>query len=240
MFLDAYKEIIRTKHRSKKFSDFIMDICSWYPLRMYETPSGIGVYPGNTRHAPTVSGDAFEENRGDIITRKLDTSRDFFEQFGELFQSVSLPGFHHYYGVENSAYSNHVSSTSSAYSSFHVTGDCEWVMYSLSTKIHATNIYNSTMSWMYSENIYQSLGIIGSTSVHYSKYIQDSRDIWFSTDLIGCQECISCHDMTNTSYAIDNITYPKEIYLTKKKELLKDTTSYDARYQTLRSIGKSR
>jgi hypothetical protein len=46
--------------------------------------------------------------------------------------------------------------------------------------------------------------------------------------------------MANTSYAIDNITYPKEIYLTKKKELLEDTTSYDERYQALRSIGKSR
>ena len=240
MKLQKYKDIIRSKHKEKNFMDFIEDVCSWYPLRMYKKWALYWVYPGNERHAPFISQETFEANRESLPSFSYDEKKSFFDQFTHLFRAIQLPGFHHYYSVENSEYSNHISSTSHAYSSFHVTGDCERVMYSLSTKIYAKNVYNSVMTWIYSENVYQSLGTIRSMNVYYSKYIQDSHDIWFSCDLIGCSECIFCHDQANISYAIDNVIYPKEIYEAKKQEILSRRWEFDHYYAVLAPLGKSR
>jgi hypothetical protein len=232
--LDPYKAIIKAKHKEKSFADFIHEICSWYPLAMHRTDGQISIYPDNSRHARVVSTREFEEHRDTLASADHIAGGDVFSEFGSLLRSISLPGFHHYYGVENSDYSNHISSTANAYASYHVTGDCENVLYSLSTKIHSTNIYNSTMSWIYSENVYQSLGVIQSTNIYYSRFVQNSRDIWFSTDLVGCSECIGCNDIENTSYAIDNVVYPKDIYLQKKAEILKDKSTYHSKYRSLR------
>ena len=63
-------------------------------------------------------------------------------------------------------------------------------------------------------------GITGSYKVYYSKYITDSSNIWFSTNLIGCEECILCDELENQKYCIKNRAYPKEEYFEKKEELM--------------------
>ncbi len=219
--------------------EFIRDICSWYPLAMYKVDGMVGIYPGNDRHAPMVTPEVFEKSRDSIPSILYDENRDFFSQFTLLFRSIALPGFHHYYSVENAEYSNHVSSTSHTYMSYHVTGDCERVMYSLSTKIHSVNVYNSTMTWAYSENVYQSIGIIWSSSIFYSKFIRDSRNIYFSSDLIGCSECIFCHDLENTAFAIENTIYSQEVYEEKKREILRKKWEFDLYYKGVKWIGKN-
>jgi hypothetical protein len=206
-------------------------------MKMYENSTWMSVYPWNIRHAPTVSGVIFEANREQIAEYTIMEKQSFFDAFQQLFLSIQLPWFHHYYEVENAPYSNHISSSANVYLSYHVTGNCENIMYSLSTKIHAKNVYNSVMSWMYSENVYQSLGILRSSNIFYSRFIQDSHNIWFSTDLVWCHDCIFCHDIQNISYAINNISYPKEVYFQKKDQILKNKEHFYTNYLKMPSIG---
>jgi hypothetical protein len=89
------------------------------------------------------------------------------------------------------------------------------------------------MVWNHSENIYMARGILNSSSIFYSSYINNSYNIRFSRNMTGCQECINCNNLTNQSYCIDNIPYPKEEYLAKKAELLRDTSTFESRYTSL-------
>lgn len=64
------------------------------------------------------------------------------------------------------------------------------------------------------------MAIIRSYNVFYSKYITDSSNIRFSTNLIACQECLFCDGLENQSYCIRNEQYTKDEYFEKKQILL--------------------
>ena len=78
------------------------------------------------------------------------------------------------------------------------------------------------MVWYNCENIFQSNCIVRSSFIFYSRYILDSSHIWFSTNLIGCHDCIYCEDLTNASYYIKNKQYSKEDFEFIKNKMLKD------------------
>lgn len=86
------------------------------------------------------------------------------------------------------------------------------------------------MVWINSDSIYQSNCILKCYNIFYSRYIHNSNNIWFSTNLIGCSECILCDGIENTSYAIQNKVYDKAEYFLKKSDLLKRKGLYTSLY----------
>ena len=79
--------------------------------------------------------------------------------------------------------------------------------------------------------------MISSYNIYYSRYINNSNNIWFSANLIGCSECIDCDNLDNASYYISNKKYSKEEYLVRKAEFLKDKSEYLQRYTKLSNTG---
>ncbi len=65
----------------------------------------------------------------------------------------------------------------------------------------------------------------------YSRYITNSANIWFSTNLIWCSECIGCDWLENQKYMIGNKQYTKVEYENKKQEILRDKQNFDANYR---------
>jgi hypothetical protein len=77
-----------------------------------------------------------------------------------------------------------VYNSKNAYLSTVVISNCENVLYSLSTKDNCTNVLNSIATWSNSENIYSCSGILNSFKIFYSRFINNSNNIWFSTNLV--------------------------------------------------------
>lgn len=51
--------------------------------------------------------------------------------------------------------------------------------------------------------------------------------------MTGCQECISCDNLDNKSYCIDNVQLSKEAYLEKKQLLLREKSAFEGRYLSI-------
>ncbi|MEI6774391.1 MAG: hypothetical protein WCL18_06490 [bacterium] len=89
------------------------------------------------------------------------------------------------------------------------------------------------MIWDNCTNVYNAVGIMKSYNVFYSRYIYNSSNIRFSSNLTGCTECIDCDSLENKSYCIANEQYTKEEFLEKKKELLTHKDGFYKIYSAL-------
>lgn len=127
-----------------------------------------------------------------------------------------------YINAENCDYAEAAWMSKNVYLSILAIGDCENILYTFYTQDNVKNVLNSVMVWDNSENIYFSTAVIQGYQVFYSKYIVNSSNIWFSTNLIGCKECISCENLENKEYYINNKEYSREEYFKKKAEILKN------------------
>jgi hypothetical protein len=111
--------------------------------------------------------------------------------------------------------------------------DCENIIYSLNVKGGCRDIYNSLYVQDTAEVVYYSTGVFKSSHIFYSKCIVDCYQMWFCSNMQGCQECVLCDGLTNQSYCISNKQYTKEDYVEKKAILLADRDTYLARYTQL-------
>jgi hypothetical protein len=89
------------------------------------------------------------------------------------------------------------------------------------------------MVYSESENVFNCAGVVKGYNIFYSKYIHNSSNVWFSSNLQGCNECIQCDGLVNMSYCIDNHSHPKEEYLVKKQELLTQKDQFENRFESL-------
>jgi hypothetical protein len=136
----------------------------------------------------------------------------------------------------NSDYADVVSKWNNIYlSSFIVNWD-EDVAYSFWVNDNCKRIFNSTIVSNHSENTYFSLAIYNSFKIFYSKYINNSSDIWFSANLLWCKDCIFCNDLENVSYYIENVSYEKEEYKLKLQEILKNKDKFHEYYLRISKI----
>jgi hypothetical protein len=106
------------------------------------------------------------------------------------------------------------------YLSFVIGYDAENIAYSAYCYVNIRNIYNSFLCSVNNANLYMCGSVTESYNIFYSRYINHSSNIWFSTNLIGCEECILCDGLENTKYAIRNIVYDEVVYQKKKIELM--------------------
>jgi hypothetical protein len=126
-----------------------------------------------------------------------------------------------------------------AYISFIVINNCENVLYSVSIKDNSKDILNSLSVWDSSSIIYTSTWILRSFKIFYSRYISNSNNIWFSSNLIWCSECIFCDDLENQRYCINNIKLEKEEYFKQKEETLKNKNKFEVFFAKVNKIWKN-
>ena len=103
----------------------------------------------------------------------------------------------------------------------------ENIFYSCFSYWNITNIHNSFFVTNIADNVYFCSTVWNNNyNIFYSRYITNCNNIWFSSNLIWCSECINCDDLQNKKYCIENKEYSKEEYLKKKKEILKDKKEF--------------
>ncbi len=217
--LKKREDKIHQLRSTSAWDDFILELASWYPVSFYNRWNVISVYPDSERVWWVVSSSVFEDSRHELPILE-EWNWDVFENFWSLMRKISLPNTHHYSLAENAQYANIVSTSKNVYLSFWVTWWCENVMYSLSSKINSSSVFDSVMVRMWSDQVYWSSCVFNSYQIFYSRSIVDSHAIWYSENLIWCHECIWCIWLENQSYHIDNISYSKDEYFARKEFVL--------------------
>jgi hypothetical protein len=233
---------MQEKRRGTPWRDFLKEICSWYSIVFYKNNNKISIYSEARKLDLTLSTKEFEDYVDTLTKQWLDYNWDisFFQNFQKLFNVTKLPALRIGSSCENSNYANNVVWWSkNVYLSHNIITSCENVLYSIVIKEKSINVLNSVMVIDGSENIYFSNGIINGFNIFYSRFINNCSNIWLSTNLTGCQECILSHDLNNQSYCIENVQYEKEIYFTKKKEILKHKEKFFYQYLALGYKGMS-
>lgn len=220
--LSHYNTVIQDFYKKMDFDIFVRTIASWYPLQLYKDRGIVSIYPDTQRKQEVLTPQTFEAQRDELINNGFSYTPDigFMEQFHVLFIQTPVPSFHHFSWTENCDYANHISNTKNSYLSFHATGECEDVYYSIATKIWSKNIFNSIMSRIQSENIYRSIGVIQSYNIFYSKYIKDSNNLRFCSNCLWCEECLLCDNLQNQKYHIRNQPLSQEEYANEKEKIL--------------------
>lgn len=163
---------------------------------------------------------------------EYDFNKSFFDNFRGLIAKVPFPNVFHIWLVEDSRWADTVRASKHIYLSQIVILDCENVLYSFFVKENSRNILNSVFVIWNNDNVYQSIGVFNSYNVFYSRYINNCSDIWFSSNLTWCRECIFCDWLENKSYCIENKQYTKEEYFKRKQEILKNKDKFEDWYKT--------
>ena len=149
--------------------------------------------------------------------RPYDFSKSFFEQMREMLGQVPWMAL----GVEeptmvNSPYCNGAGRLKNAYLVFYadLVEDSSYC----DTGAYVKNCFDCYMIYE-SEHCYECVNIRKCYRSFYSIDCEDSYDIYFCKNLIGCSNCFGCTNLRNKNYCIDNIQYSKEEYNKKIIEL---------------------
>lgn len=236
--LKYWQDKIKEKKKETNFSDFLMQIVSWSPIILHKKNWIITRYPESDRIKKVLSNDDFEEIRDNLTDSWVDYNFNkwFFENFWEFMKQSYFPARIVIVENENCDYSDIVLWSKNAYLSNVIINNCENILYWMSIKDNCTYIVNSCMVFNNSEICHMTFWIINSFKIFYSRFINNSNNIWFSTNLVWCSECILCDSLENQKYCIENKKYEKNIYLEKKKELLKNKQEYSKIYSWLKNI----
>lgn len=238
------------QHRQTKIQDvrkqtpwrqFLKEIVSLRSLSLYKNNWHPSVYPDTDRIKWVVSHAEFEASR-DALTQHghdYDLSRNFFDNFTELFRSIDQPPTRLFETCDNCEYSDQTVGSRNCYLSYVTIVNCENVLYSMSVKESSTNVFNSLLVWTNCENIYYSVWVINSFNIFHSKYINNCSNVWFSENLIWCSECIQCNNLQNQSYCINNQQYSKEDYQQQKTQILSQKSQFAQYYQQLSNHGNN-
>lgn len=146
-----------------------------------------------------------------------DPTRSFFEQVRGLFANVpvmSLFGLHS--SMQNSPYINMASYVKDCYL-------CTYIDFSenclfSSFVLHSKDSLDCLML-QNSELCYECVNCHKCSRTFYSLDCEDSYDIWYSRNLVGCSNCFGCVNLRNKNYYIFNEPYSKEEYEKKIKEI---------------------
>ena len=148
--------------------------------------------------------------------RDYDFSRSFFEQFNELFLEVPKPALHYSHStMTNSEYCSAASELKNCYLAFKA--DRSENSAYLNAISFLKDCFDVSYS-NYSELSYESVNVNKCYQVFHSIDCDECHDVWFSRDLVGCQNCVGCINLRNKNYHIFNQPYTKEDYHEKLKE----------------------
>ncbi|HRX63875.1 MAG TPA: hypothetical protein P5060_02090 [Candidatus Absconditabacterales bacterium] len=222
--------------------DFLKNLASWKSFIFYKRDDNVTLYPDVNRIGPLHSNEDYEKIRDsfDKYGRGYNFNKSFFDNYKDLFTQIPCVRLKKLLPYENSEYIDSGGyGIKNCYLSIGPFSDCENVLYSFEVKEKCSNVYSSVMVRNGCSNVFNSVGIINSYNTFYSKFIFDSSNLWFCTNMIGCSECIDCDNLQNQSYCIDNIQYSQEEYRKKKKEILKDKNNFYTKFLNLASKGNN-
>ena len=231
--LNYYKEKIKQKRSNTPLKNVLKDIASWRVFTFYKQNWLITKYPKTERSPKIVSYKEMQENRDNLTKLWLDYdfSKTFFENYEKLYKIIDFSAISFTSSNENSEFSDSVFWAKNAYLSFVIWLQAENVLYSNFCYSNVSNILNSMLVTNNSENIFNSFFIDKSFKVFYSRYIFNSNNIWFSSNLIWCSECINCDNLENQKYCIDNKKLDKNDYFKQKEEILKNKKDFEKKYK---------
>ncbi|MFH0805302.1 MAG: hypothetical protein V1901_00220 [Patescibacteria group bacterium] len=146
--------------------------------------------------------------------RDYDFSKPFFKQMEELMREVGLPHLSNINPV-NSPYCGNVVEVKNCYWIFNggMSENCAYGidMVGCRDSYDLVTVNNSELSYglFDCDKCYQ---------VFFSTECKESSNVWFSKNLVNCQNCFGCTNLRHKNYHIFNEPYSKEDYEEKIKE----------------------
>ncbi len=142
-----------------------------------------------------------------------DFSKPFFTQYFEFLKKVPVPNVSLTFGI-NSPYVNHASNPKNSYLVFNakMPEDC---MYG-----HGINQSRWCLDTSYiskSEYCYDGFWLTQCANTVFSSQCENSFNVMFSKNCVGCNDCFGCVNLRKKSYCIFNVEYSREEYLEKIK-----------------------
>jgi hypothetical protein len=234
MNLSYRQEKIQAKRKQTPWRDFVMDFASRYPFAFYKNNNLISKYhPNNWRVQQIVTSLVYETKRNDGYNQSsISVTNDFFVNLEDLLFSQVHEWLKQFPNCENSDYVDIVFGSKNVYLSSCVL-ESENVAYSVQVKNKSANVYNSMLVYDACNNIFSSRSIVKSYNIFYSSTIQNSSDLWFCVNMIGCRECLLCEWLENKTYCIRNRQYSKEEYELQKKYLLSQKDKFISTYNDI-------
>jgi len=142
--------------------------------------------------------------------KEYDFSHSFFEQYRELMKAVPWVTLSNTYTtLVNSDYVNMASHSRNCYLTSHAdhNEDC---LYGSGVKF-CKDCVDTTMM-QHSERCYDSLNIMKGYGNFHSVDCENCSGVYFSKNLVGCNDCFGCVNLRHKSYHIFNEPYSKEDY----------------------------
>ena len=144
--------------------------------------------------------------------RDYDFSRPFFDQWKELLDDVPMPAlFTEYTTMINSEYCNSSATLKNCYLCFKADNseDCAY----LNTITNMKDSFDCSFA-NFGELCYSSVNLTKCSKIFFSQDCEESHDIWYSRDLVGCANCIGCINLRNKNYHAFNKPISKEEFET--------------------------
>ncbi len=148
--------------------------------------------------------------------REYDFSKPFFDQLKELFQTVPQLGRNVTTStLENSDYCNAATYLKNCYLVFNSDYDenCMFSTY-LERSKSCLDLWMADLC----ERCYEGSNLFKDLNVRFSDNVNESVDVFFSRNCIGCSNCLGCVNLRNKKYHIFNQPYSREEYF---KEIAK-------------------
>ncbi|MCX6723264.1 MAG: hypothetical protein NT094_04365, partial [Candidatus Staskawiczbacteria bacterium] len=195
---------------------------------------GITFYPSGTLHK-VYSQEKWWSDGWDpkSFGKEYDFSKSFFEQWLDLFREVPHPTLYTEHSTMiDSPYCNGASDLKNCYLCFRsdYSEDCAYT----NTMSRNKNCFDVTYT-SDSELCYETIMTNKCYRAFWTQDCEDSHNVWFSKDLIGCSDCVGCINLRNKQYYILNQPYTEEEYVEKIKEFnfgsLKDINDFKKRVQ---------
>jgi len=181
--------------------------------------SGRLIFSGFSSEAPAkvYENDIYYSDKWDPMEfgQEVDFSRPFLAQLVDLLHNVPLPAKAAFKEV-NSDYCNNTTSAKNCYLVFN-TSFVEDSAYSNAINYSHDCVDDSHLQSC--ELCYESFWLSKCSRVYFSAQCENSIDIYFSKNLIGCNNCFGCNNLRNKSYYIWNQPHSKEEYFKKLKGL---------------------
>lgn len=239
MALQDWKNIIQEKRKNTPFQEYLKELVSWAPLSFFKNNWLVSMYPPNTGRVHIQKREKFDNNRDSLVKygKEYDFTKTFFENFSELFLSIELPNLYHVGKTENCDFVDTAVNSKNSYLSIVVAWECENVHYSFMVREYSSDVLNSTYVIKNNSIIYWCSWVVNSFQIFYSRFISNSHNIWFSSNLVGCGECLFCDNLENVTYAINNRLYEKQEYFLEKEKILKEKQYFDMYFQKVSKVG---
>nr|MDD3720588.1 hypothetical protein [Candidatus Gracilibacteria bacterium] len=162
----------------------------------------------------------FSDKSDSIIYGKdFDFSRNFFEQYNDLFKIVPRMALDQGINMNNSSFNNYADFLKDCYMCIHAINDVNcYYDYSIFESIDCIDCYGSYEN----KNCYECISCKQSYNLFYCNLCNNCNDSYFLKSCIGCKNCIFCTNLISQEYCILNKQLSKEEYNIEKEKFLNE------------------